>query len=76
MYELDMYKLGRRLAASRAMADLTQKELADRAGITQAAIARIEKGKRPQVSIGTLYALARALGASLDEWVGLHEESK
>ena len=74
MYELNMYRLGRRIAAKRVLADWTQKDLADRAGTTQAAIARIEKGKRPQVSVGTLYAIARALGASLDELVGMGEE--
>ena len=74
MEKLDMYKLGRRMAAARVMADLTQQELAERAGIPQSAVARIERGKRPQLSVGTLYAIAQALGVSTDYLLGLKEE--
>ncbi len=74
MGKLDMYKLGRRIAAARVMADLTQKELADRAGIAQSALARIERGNRPQLSIGTLYAVAQSLHISTDYLLGLKDE--
>jgi len=71
MEKLDMYKLGRRIAAARVMADFTQQELADRAGIPQSALARIERGNRPQLSVGTLYAIAQALQISTDYLLGV-----
>jgi|SoiMethySBSTD1v2_1073268.scaffolds.fasta_scaffold355650_2 transcriptional regulator with XRE-family HTH domain len=74
MHKLDMYKLGRRIAAARVLADLTQQALADRAEIPQSALARIERGRRPQLSVGTLYAIAQALGVSTDYLLGLKEE--
>ena len=74
MDKLDMYKLGRRIAATRVMADLTQQELAARAGIAQSALARVERGNRPQLSVGTLYAIAQALHVSTDYLLGLKEE--
>ena len=74
MEKLDMYKLGRRIASARVMADLTQKELADRAGFAQSALARIERGNRPQLSIGTLYAVAQSLHISTDYLLGLKEQ--
>ena len=74
MHKLDMYKLGRRIAAGRVLADLTQQALADRAEIPQSALARIERGRRPQLSVGTLYAIAQALGVSTDYLLGLKEE--
>jgi len=74
MDKLDMYKVGRRIAAARVMADLTQQELAARAGIAQSALARIERGNRPQLSVGTLYAIAQALHVSTDYLLGLKAE--
>jgi len=71
MDKLDMYKLGRRIAAARVMADLTQQDLADRAGIAQSALARVERGNRPQLSVGTLYAIAQALQISTDYLLGV-----
>jgi transcriptional regulator with XRE-family HTH domain len=56
------------------MADLTQQELADRAGIPQSALARIERGNRPQLRVGTLYAVAQSLHLSTDYLLGLKEE--
>ena len=71
MEKLDMYKLGRRIASARVMADFTEQELADRAGIPQSALARIERGNRPQLSVGTLYVIAQALHISTDYLLGL-----
>ena len=73
MDKIDMYKVGRRIASARVMADLTQQELADSAGIPQSALARIERGNRPQLSVGTLYAIAQALHVSTDYLLGLKE---
>jgi len=74
MDKIDMYKVGRRIASARVMADLTQQDLADRAGIAQSALARVERGNRPQLSVGTLYAIAQALHVSTDYLLGLKEQ--
>jgi transcriptional regulator with XRE-family HTH domain len=63
---VDMYKLGRRIAAMREFRDLTQQELADRAGLTQATIARIEKARKSRVQLDTIVAIAEALQVSMD----------
>jgi DNA-binding XRE family transcriptional regulator len=73
---LDMYKLGRRLAAARELRDLTQQALANRAGLTQATIARIEKGRKPGLRLDTIVAVAEALGVSLDALVGKEADNE
>jgi transcriptional regulator with XRE-family HTH domain len=67
---LDLYQLGRRIAASRELRDLTQQQLADRADLTQATIARIEKGRKPGVHVQTLVAIADVLDVSTDYLLG------
>ena len=67
---MDFFQLGRRLAASRELADLTQQELAERAGVTQATIARIERGRIPGFRVETLVMVAEALGVSVDYLLG------
>ena len=73
---LDMYKLGRRIAAARELRDLTQHELATRAGLTQATIARIEKGRKPGLRLETIVAIAETLGVSLDGLVSRETEGE
>jgi transcriptional regulator with XRE-family HTH domain len=48
----------------------TREQLADRAGISAAAIAQIESGRRKDIRLSTLMALAAALDISLDELTG------
>jgi transcriptional regulator with XRE-family HTH domain len=62
--------IGRRMAAARALRDLTQEQLAKKAGLTQVTIARLEKGRSPQVSVATLLAIAESLGVSTDYLLG------
>jgi transcriptional regulator with XRE-family HTH domain len=53
--------IGERLKDLRFRAGLTQQELADRAGVTQTTVARIERNAvQPEVT--TIRKLARALG--------------
>jgi transcriptional regulator with XRE-family HTH domain len=53
--------IGERLKDLRFRAGLTQQELADRAGVTQTTVARIERDAvQPEVT--TIRKLARALG--------------
>lgn len=75
-YEYDIYKEVRDLVIStRDKANLTQKQLAERSGLTQANISNIEKGStRP--TIDSLKKIADAMGLRLaihfadrEEWM-------
>jgi transcriptional regulator with XRE-family HTH domain len=46
----------------RAAQDLTQEQLAKKAGVTQAYVALLEAGQRKNPSLPTLKKLAKALG--------------
>lgn len=56
------------LSALRLRKGLSQAELAERSGILQPQISRIENGKHPDIDLGTAAALAAALGESLDSF--------
>lgn len=58
-------RIGRRIAELRKEQDMTQAQLAERCGIAQAHIARIETG-RYSVGLDTLAQIATALGRSID----------
>lgn len=58
-------RIGRRIAELRKEQNLTQAQLAERCGIQQAHIARIETG-RYSVGLDTLAQIATALGRSID----------
>jgi DNA-binding XRE family transcriptional regulator len=58
-------RIGRRIAELRKEQNMTQAQLADRCGIAQAHIARIETG-RYSVGLDTLAQIATALGMSID----------
>ena len=49
---------------------LSQRELANRAGISQAAICSLEIGKNSGGNLSTIEILADVLGLSIDEYVG------
>lgn len=59
------FDLARKLIAARAAAGLSQAEGAERMGIKQSAISRIE-GARQNISIEKLVRFADAVGAKLD----------
>lgn len=67
---LDLKQLGRRIAASRALHEMSQYDLARQAGLTQTTVARVEKAHKPRVAVETLYAIADALGVSTDYLLG------
>src|SRR5438132_10130875 len=50
--------------------------LAKQAGVPVHTVQRICKGEGKQPSVWTIAALARVLGVSIDDLVGLHEESQ
>ena len=58
-------RIGQRVKALRLMADMSQDELAQRAGLQRTHIGRIEGGKYA-VNIETLQAIAEALGMTVD----------
>lgn len=58
--------IGRRIRASRARLGWTREELAVRSGMSWSAIAQVESGRRVNPRPGTLSAIARALGVSID----------
>lgn len=55
------------LATLRKQKKLTQKELADAAGITRNYISKIENGSGVNVSLNVLSAIAKKLGVKLDD---------
>jgi transcriptional regulator with XRE-family HTH domain len=65
-----------RLKRLRTAADLTQQDLAMKAGLSISAVVQIESGKIPNPRMDTLRALAKALGVSLDELAGEEEQPK
>ncbi len=60
--------LGRRVAACRQARQLSQRELASSAGISQDAVSRFELGSRTP-TVGTLFDLAQALGLDVSSLV-------
>lgn len=58
-------RIGRRIAELRKEQNLTQAQLAERCGVAQAHIARIETG-RYSVGLDTLTQIAAAMGMSVD----------
>jgi transcriptional regulator with XRE-family HTH domain len=63
-------RVGGSLRSARERAGWTREALADRSGLSWAAVAQIESGRRREVRLGTLVALANALGVSVDYLVG------
>ena len=59
-------RMGQRIIALRKLEGVSQKELADRAGLTRQHIGRIEKGELVSVAYVTIAAIAEALGMTVD----------
>ncbi len=62
--------IGDRIRSLREFRDLTQEELAARAGVHVDTIRKLEQGQRQSSRINTLRALARALDVQLERLVG------
>lgn len=62
--------IGDRIRSLREFRDLTQEELAARAGVHVDTIRKLEQGTRQSARINTLRALARALDVQLERLVG------
>lgn len=59
------YRLGRDIKALREARGLSQRQLGERIGTTQSAVARLEAGGSPP-SLSTLERVAEALGVEID----------
>ena len=57
--------LGKQIKIARVTADLTQDDLAEKAGISRVLLGQIERGDT-NVTVGSLVAIAGALGMNLD----------
>lgn len=65
--------MSQRIKEIRMRKEMSQKELAERAGITQAYLSELESGKKIG-GLGVHVMIAKALKCSLDELVGMEEE--
>ncbi|GAB3852336.1 hypothetical protein GCM10029963_41680 [Micromonospora andamanensis] len=63
--EDEMLDLGSVLRALRRQADLSQRELAERSGVPQSTVARIESGRSAGAQFRTVQRLVRAAGGAL-----------
>ena len=60
---MDYKKLGMRVRAQRVLNELTQEELAEKAGVSTSFIGHIERGEK-KASIGTIVALCNAMSVA------------
>ena len=68
---MDEKGLGLTLQRARQAANLTQQQLCQKAGLSYSTLAKIERGAIKAPSIFTIQTIARVLGLSLDELVGV-----
>lgn len=62
--------IGPAVRASRQRRGWSRETLAHHAGISWSAIAQIESGRRTDIRLSSLFAIARALGVSVDHLIG------
>lgn len=60
---MDPLRFGQGIRAIRGTRGLTQQALADRAGVSQSAVSRAERGESHRLTVRTLQRIAEALGA-------------
>ena len=61
--------IGKRVIELRKAAKMTQYELADAAQVPQGNISRLERGDVEDIHVSTLLRLARALGATINDFL-------
>ena len=69
-----MAQLGERLKQYRALAGLSQNELAKRSGVPRPTITNVESGEQVGLTLENARKLARALGITIDMLAGKGEE--
>jgi len=70
-----MATLGDRIKTMREKRQLSQRELAKRAGIDHAWIARLEAGERHNISLAAARRLAEVLQVSVDYLAGMYDDA-
>jgi XRE family transcriptional regulator of biofilm formation len=68
--------IGQRIQRLRVQRNMSQTDLAERSGVKQSLISRIERGSRPNPTADVLRRLARTLGCTTDYLVGMHEQDE
>ena len=71
-----MMTFGERMRRERESRGWTQKQLAEKAGVPQETISRLETGKHRGPHIDVAVRLAKALKVSLDYLAGRYEENE
>lgn len=71
---MDTKAFGRNVLISRRDLNMTQKELADRIGISQSYITKIERGRAKNMSVELVFDLATALSVSPAWLLGLSQD--
>jgi len=71
-----METIGEKIKRIRKSINLTQKELAEKAGITQSALVAIEKGKTRNIFLEVANGIARSLNVPLGYLLDADEENK
>jgi XRE family transcriptional regulator of biofilm formation len=66
--------IGKRIQRLRIQRHMSQADLAERSGVGQSLISRLERGSRPNPTADVLRKLARTLGCTTDYLVGMHED--
>ena len=70
---MDLRKVGRAVRTLRMHRGWRQEDLGRAVGVSRSVVWRVERGRRPGITIDTLDAVAAALGASIDmvlRWEG------
>ena len=70
MANVDPSRIGTTLKAARGRLGWSRETLAHHSGVSWSAIAQIESGRRSDVRLSSLSALAKALGVSVDYLIG------
>ena len=68
--------LGDRIRKARKRYGMSQAELARRIGVSKQALYQIESGKTPDPGVSRIIGIACILGVSIDDLVGLHEDTQ
>ena len=70
-YDAVILHFGKRAHHLRKSRKLTLQDVADRAGLAKSYVWEVEQGKNTNPSLATIIALARALGCSMEDLVGV-----
>lgn len=63
----DFIKIGKNIKRHRILANLTQKELADKIGVTHFWVCKLERGKQNNTTINLLISITNELNIDLNE---------